>query len=41
MEDQIAMNEAIAKAVQRQQGSQFRHSQKYKARDQKANEDPN
>ena len=26
---------------QRQQGSQFRHSQKHKARDQKANEDPN
>ena len=37
----MAMNKAITKQWQRQQGMQFKHLQKYKVRGQKANEDPN
>ena len=42
MENQVAMNEAIAKTVAEATRSKFKQSQKYKVKvkEQKANEDP-
>ena len=40
MEDQVAMNKAITKAVAETTRVTFKQSQKYKGKDPKANEDP-